>query len=54
MPLFDCKECGAVQMGYWHCRDKRENKAFWIRWWAVRIGGIVLVTAALVGRAIHG
>lgn len=26
MPLYDCCECGLHEAGYWHCRDKRDDR----------------------------
>lgn len=48
MPLFDCKECGSHQAGYWHCRDRRDN----IKGIFLRVGIFLLILAMATGVAI--
>ncbi len=44
--LYDCRDCGAAQAGFWHCRDRRTNRNFWIRWSLIRIGSLIVGGAA--------
>lgn len=26
MPLYNCRDCGAVEAGHWHCENKLEKR----------------------------